>query len=157
MAEVLVLVEHAETGVKKVTLELLSKARELGEPSAVFVGAGFDGKRDRLAEYGAARVYVADDPQLERYVVAPKVEVLAKVVADSGAAAVLLPSTAEGKEVAGRLAVRLGSGVLTDAVGLREGFVAEQAVFGGSTVVQSRVTTGVPVITVRPNAFPATP
>ncbi|MDP9397328.1 MAG: electron transfer flavoprotein subunit alpha/FixB family protein [Actinomycetota bacterium] len=157
MAEILVLVEHNDTGVKKVTLELLSKARELGEPSAVFVGAGFDIARDRLAEYGAARVYVAEDAELDAYVVAPKVEVLAKVVADSGAAAVLLASTAEGKEVAGRLAVRLGSGVLTDAVGLREGFVAEQAIFGGSAMVRSRVTTGTPVITVRPNAFPATP
>ena len=59
MAEVLVLVEHVDGDVKKVTSELLTLARTLGEPSAVFVGGGFDAARDKLAEFGAARVYVA--------------------------------------------------------------------------------------------------
>ena len=60
MAEVLVLVDHVDGAVKKVTTELLTLARRLGEPSAVFVGPGFDAARDRLAEYGAAKVYVVD-------------------------------------------------------------------------------------------------
>jgi electron transfer flavoprotein alpha subunit len=155
MAEILVLVDHVDGDVKKVTLELLTLARRLGEPSAVFVGSGFDAAKDRLAEYGAAKVYVADADELGSYLVAPVVEVLAKVAADSSAAAVLLPSGADGKEVAGRLAVKTGSGLITDATDVvAEGgaFLAEQSVFGGSTIVKSKVSTGTPIITVRPNS-----
>ena len=157
MAEVLVLVEHLDGDVKKVTLELLTKAREFGEPAAVHVGPGFDRARERLAEYGAARVYVAEDPELASYVVAPRAEVLAAVVAQAAPAAVLIPSTADGREVAGRLGVRIGAGVITDATDLFEGFVVQQTVFGGATLVRSRVTRGTPVITVRPNSFPPVP
>ena len=73
MAEVLVLVEHLDGNVKKVTTELLTKARQLGESSVVYVGAGFDNAKARLAEFGAAKVYVAADEELSKYVVAPKV------------------------------------------------------------------------------------
>jgi electron transfer flavoprotein alpha subunit len=156
MAEILVLVDHSDGDVTKVTLELLTLARRLGEPSAVFVGSGFDAAKDRLAEYGAAKVYVADGDDVSSYLVGPSVDVLAKVLADAGSvAAVLLPSGADGKEIAGRLAIRTGSGLITDATDVTssgDGLLAEQPVFGGSTVVRSRVTTGTPIITVRPNS-----
>jgi electron transfer flavoprotein alpha subunit len=156
MAEILVLVDHADGDVKKVTLELLTLARRLGEPSAVFVGSGFDAAKDRLAEYGAAKVYVADGDDMSSYLVGPSVDVLAKVLDDAGSVgAVLLPSGAEGKEIAGRLAIRTGSGLITDATDVTssgDGLLAEQPVFGGSTVVRSRVTTGTPIITLRPNS-----
>src|SRR3954447_14324655 len=152
MAEVLVLVEHLDGNVKKVTTELLTKARQLGEPSAVFVGSGFETAKPRLAEFGAAKVYVAADEELSKYVVAPKVAVLAQLVQEKSPAAVLIASGPEGKEVAARLAVRTGSGVLTDAVDLKDGFVAEQSIFGGSTMVQSSVAKGTPIITMRPNS-----
>ena len=158
MAEVLVLVDHADGAVKKVTAELLTFARRLGEPSAVFIGSGFDAAKESLARYGAAKVYVAEDAELSSYLVAPAAEVLTQVVSQAGPAAVLLASGAEGKEVAGRLAVKTGSGVLTDATDLTaEGgtITAEQPVFGGSTVVRSTVTTGTPIITVRPNSVAA--
>jgi electron transfer flavoprotein alpha subunit len=157
MSEVLVLVEHADGEVKKVTLELLTLARRLGEPAAVFVGEGVERAIDRLAEHGATKVYVGADPDLTAYVVAPKAELLARLVADATPAAVLIASTAEGKEVAARLAVRVGSGVLTDAVDVSEDLVVEQSVFGGSTLVHATVCRGVPVITVRPNSTSPTP
>jgi len=140
MAEILVLVDHADGAVKKVTLELLTKARALGEPSAVFVGAGYDKAAEKLAEYGAAKVYVAEDAELDGYVTAPKAELLAKLVAEHSPAAVLVPATAEGKEVGGRLAIKTGSGILTDAVDVSAELVAEQSIFGGSTVAHSKVT-----------------
>jgi len=160
MAEVLVLVEQLDGQVRKVTLELLTIARRLGEPAAVVVGSSAEGMRDRLAEYGAQKVYVAADPQLLDYVVAPKVAALGQLVADEAPAAVLIASTAEGKEVAARLAVRSGSGLITDAVEVAEGEggpVTEQSVFGGATVVRSKVTHGTPIITVRPNSTPPEP
>jgi electron transfer flavoprotein alpha subunit len=152
MAEVLVLVEHVDGAPKKVTLELLTLARSLGEPSAVFVGNGADVAKEKLAEYGATKIYVAADAELDSYLVAPKAEVLAQVVQQSSPAAVLIPSSPEGKEVAGRLAVKLDSGVITDAVGVSEGFVATQSIFGGAFNVQSKVSKGTPIITVRPNS-----
>jgi electron transfer flavoprotein alpha subunit len=152
MAEILVLVDHADGAVKKVTLELLTKARQLGTPSAVFIGAGYDKAAERLAEYGAAKAYVAEDAELDGYVTAPKAELLAKLVADTGAAAVLVAATAEGKEVGARLAIKTGSGILTDAVDVSADLVAEQSIFGGSTVAHSKVTKGTPIIAMRPNA-----
>jgi electron transfer flavoprotein alpha subunit len=152
MAEILVLAEHDGETVKKVTTELITLARAHGEPSVVWTGDGADGARARLAEFGAARVYVADSPDYADYVVAPKTELLAHLVGEKAPAAVLVAATSEGREVAGRLAVKTGSGVLTDVTGLAGGLVGEQSIFGGAITVQSRVRTGTPIIAVRPNA-----
>jgi len=152
MAEVLVLVEHVDGTVKKVTTELLTLARQLGTPAAVFVGAGFDAAQPRLAEFGAEKVYVAEGSEYSSHVSGPATAVLAQIVADAQPVAVLLASTPDGKETAGRLAIRTGSGVITDAVAVSAEGVAEQSVFGGSTIVHSSVTRGTPIITVRPNS-----
>jgi electron transfer flavoprotein alpha subunit len=161
MAEVLVLAEHTADGeVKKVTLELLSAARRLGEPSVVWTGPGADAAQPRLAEYGAVKVYVADSPDFAGYVVAPAAELLASLVASASPAAVLIAGTTEGKEIAGRLAVKTGSGVLTDAVDVTEAGgtpVGEHANFGGAVVVHATVKTGTPIIAVRPNSVAAEP
>jgi electron transfer flavoprotein alpha subunit len=155
MAEVLVLAEHTGDDVKKVTLELITLARRFGEPSVVWTGAGAEQARARCAEYGAAKVYVAADAAIDDYVVAPAAELLAQLVREKSPALVLLAGTAQGKEVAGRLAVKIDSGVLTDAVDLQpgdDGPVAEQSIFGGATTVHSRVRRGTPIVAVRPNA-----
>ena len=157
MAEILVLADHEGDAVKKVTLELLTLARRFGEPAAVWAGEGASAGRDKLAEYGAAKVYVAAGPEFDEYVTAPKAELLAWLVAEKSPAAVLLASTAEGKELAGRLAVKTGSGVLSDVVGLADGLVAEQSIFGGAIIVQSKVRTGTPIVAVRPNAIAPEP
>ena len=163
MASVLVLVEHAEGTVKKVTLELLTAARALGEPVAVVVGAPGSTQPlvDRLAEYGAATVVAAESEDVDKHLVTPQVAVLAELVAAESPAAVLVASSAEGKEVAARLAIRTGSGILTDAVGLdgdgSAGPVATQSIFGGAVVVKSRVKAGTPIVTLRPNSVSAEP
>src|SRR5712671_3643500 len=153
MAEILVLVEHADGTPKKVTYEMLTKARALGEPSAVFVGRGYAAAKDKLAEYGAAKVYVAEGDEYADHPVAPAAEVLASLMSSKSPAAVFVASSADGKEVAARTAVKTGSGILTDATDVAEGFVATQSVFGGATVVQSRAK-GTPIITLRPNSTP---
>ena len=160
MAEVLVLAEHSGGDVKKVTLELLTLARQFGEPAVVWAGEGAADGQPRLAEYGAAKVYVADGSDFTDYVTAPEAELLASLVTETSPAAVLLASTGQNKEVAGRLAVKTSSGMLCDAVGLvaQDGkIVAEQSVFGGATIVHSAVKTGTPIVTVRPNSVAAEP
>ena len=165
MAEVLVVVEATQAfGVKKVTLELLTAARELGEPSAVVLGGpgAAAAMTDKLAEYGARKIYAAEAEEINGYLVAPKAAVLAKLVKSVSPAAVLLASSQEGKEIAGRLAVKLGNGLLTDVVDLDASGVATQVVFADSIIVKSKVSKGIPLVTVRPNAVtpipaPATP
>jgi electron transfer flavoprotein alpha subunit len=160
MAEILVLAEHAGGDVKKVTLELITLARRFGEPSVVWTGPGAEEGRERCAEYGAARIYSAGDSVFDDYVVAPTAGLLAQLVQEKAPALVLIAGTGEGKEVAGRLAVKIDSGVLTDAVDLQPGEagpVAEQSVFGGATVVRSRVRRGTPIVAMRPNAVAPEP
>ncbi|MFC6878781.1 MULTISPECIES: electron transfer flavoprotein subunit alpha/FixB family protein [Actinomadura] len=162
MAEILVLVDHVDGEVKKVALELLTLANRHGEAAAVWVGPGYENAKDRLAEYGAGKVYVAADEELTSYVVAPKAALLAQLVAEKSPAAVLVSATAEGKEIAGRLAVKTGSGVLTDVVDVADGLVGEHSIFGGGIIAHAKVKTGTPIIAVRPNsiapeAAPATP
>ncbi|MFB8264956.1 electron transfer flavoprotein subunit alpha/FixB family protein [Kitasatospora purpeofusca] len=157
MAEILVLVDHADGVVRKPALELLTLARRIGEPSAVVLGAGDKAAElaAKAAEYGAAKVYVADGAEFADQLVVPKVDALAQIAKAADAAAVLVTSSGEGKEVAARVALRLGSGVITDAVDLRAGDsgpVATQSVFAASYTVDSRVSNGVPVIAVKPNA-----
>src|ERR1700730_4986158 len=156
MAEVLVLAEHADGEVKKVTLELLTAAKRLGSASVVWTGPGADAAAARLGEYGAEKVYAADSPDFSGYGVAPAAELLGALVQETAPAAVVVAGTTEGKEIAGRLAVKTGSGVLTDAVNVTAGGdgapVAEQPNFGGAITVHSVVRGGTPVIAVRPNA-----
>jgi electron transfer flavoprotein alpha subunit len=158
MGEVLVLVDHVDGAVRKTTAELLTIGRRLGDPSAVFIGSDIDAAREFLATNGATKVYIIDSPDIADYLVAPKAEALAQLVGQTQPEAVLISSSPEGKEIAGRLAVKTGSGLLTDAVDVQAGEsgpVATQSVFAGNYTVTAVVTHGVPIITVKPNA--ATP
>lgn len=110
MSEVLVLVDHSGGEAKKVTIELLTAARRLGEPSAVWAGPGAQDGRARMAEFGAARVYVADGAEYNDYVVAPKAELLGSLVAVKLPAAVLVAGTAGGRESPGGWQSRPGPG-----------------------------------------------
>jgi electron transfer flavoprotein alpha subunit len=159
MAEVLVLVEQAEGALKKVTSELITAARVVGEPSAVVVGkpGTADPLIDGLKAAGAAKIYVAESDDAENYLITPYVDVLASLVESASPAAVLLSSNADGKEIAGRLAARTGSGVLSDVVDVKEGAKGIHSIFGGAFTVEAEATGDVPVITVRGGAIDAEP
>ncbi|MEE6139987.1 electron transfer flavoprotein subunit alpha/FixB family protein [Mycobacterium sp. 050128] len=159
MAEVLVLVEHAEGAVKKVTAELITAARALGEPSAVVVGAPGTAAplADALKEAGAAKIYVAESDDVDKYLITPVVDVLASLVESASPAAVLLSANADGKEIAGRLAARLGSGLLVDVVEVKEGNKAIYSIFGGAFTVEAQANGDTPIITVRAGAVDAEP
>ncbi|GHJ42246.1 electron transfer flavoprotein subunit alpha/FixB family protein [Streptomyces sp. TS71-3] len=157
MAEVLVYVDHVDGAVRKPTLELLTLARRVGEPVAVALGPGAADTAGTLAEHGAVRVLTADAPEFADYLVVPKVDALQAAHEAVSPVAVLVPSSAEGKEIAARLAVRIGSGIITDAIDLEsgdEGPVATQSVFAAAFTTKSRITNGTPVVTVKPNAAP---
>jgi electron transfer flavoprotein alpha subunit len=152
MSEVLVVTELVEGEIGKPALELLTLARRLGDPVAVLFGEGAETAAATLGQYGATRVVSIVDPALTDYLVAPKAEAVAQLAASTSPAAILISSTPEGKEIAGRLAVKLNSGLITDATDVGQDGSTQQLVFAGNWTVQAVVTSGVPVITVKPNA-----
>ena len=155
MSEILVVVDHVDGAVRKPTAELLTIARRLGEPSAVFFGPGAEGAVDILGRFGAEKIYWVSDPAVLDHLVAPKAEALAQLVTATSPAAVLLVSGGEGKEIAARLAIKLESGLITDAVDVQPGEngpVTTQNVFAGDYKTFSTVTRGTPIITVKPNS-----
>lgn len=158
MAPVLVLAEVADGSVRKPTLELLTLARRIGEPVALVLGPADDGVVSTLGEYGAGSVLTVDAPELNDYLIVPAAEALAAAAAKLAPAAVLVTSGPDGKEIAGRVAVALDSGIITDAVDIEAGSngpLVTQSVFSGTWLADSDIISGTPVITVRPNS--ATP
>ena len=152
MSEVLIVAEQVDSHVSKPALELLTLARRLGDPVAVVFGETDETVAKTLGEYGATRVLFVADSSLAEYLIAPKAEALAQVAADMDLAAILITSTPEGKEIAGRLAVKLESGLITDATDIASDGTTTQSVFAGNWTVTAAVTRGVPVVTVKPNA-----
>ena len=159
MAEVLVLVEHAEGALKKVSSELITAARVLGEPAAVVVGKPGTAEPlvDGLKAAGAAKIYVAESDTAEDYLITPAVDVLAGLAESASPAAVLMAASADGKEIAGRLAARIGSGLLVDVVDVQAGPKAVHSIFGGAFTVEAQANGDTPVITVRAGAIDAEP
>lgn len=152
MSEVLVLIDAVDGKVSKPSLELLTIAQAIGAPSAVVFG---EADAATLASYGAEKIYTYADQVFADFLVAPKAEALAALVADKGAAAVLVTSSAEGKEVAARAALKSGSGLITDAVEVTVdggNITTTQSVFAGSYTVAAKVTKGAPFIAVKPNS-----
>ncbi len=152
MSEVLIVAEQIDSEVSKPTLELLTLARRLGDPVAVVFGEADDAVAKTLGEYGATRVLFVADSAVTEYLVAPKAEALAQIAAGVDPVAVLISSTPEGKEIAGRLAVKLESGLITDAIDIAADGTTTQSVFAGNWTVTAAVTHGAPVVTVKPNA-----
>jgi electron transfer flavoprotein alpha subunit len=154
MAAVLVLVEHDEGATRKVTYEMLTRARGLGEPVAVYVGGGLDAAREGLARHGAATIYGATGEGWTNQLGEPLADALEAAADRTEPAAVLVAATPGGKDAGARLAARKGWGMLADIVDLDGDLVATQNVFGGATTVRAKVRTGTPVLAVKPNSFP---
>jgi electron transfer flavoprotein alpha subunit len=158
MSEVLVVVDHVDGAIRKPTLELLALAKRLGEPAAVFFGGSDKAGEvsEKLKAFGAEKIYVVDDAEIKGYLVAPKAEALQQLVEKASPAAVLFVSGYEGKEVAARLAIKIESGLITDAVDVEAADggapVTTQSVFAGNYTVKAKVTKGTPIITVKPNS-----
>ena len=154
MSEVLVLVDHVDGEIKKNTYEMLTAARGLGEPSAVVVGAPGTAAKlaEGLAANGAEKIYVAESDDVTNYLSTPQVDVLASLVGSVSPSVVLVAAGPDGREVAGRLAVRTNSGLLTDAVGLGTDGTATHSIFGSAFTVGAKVTTPTAIVSLRAGA-----
>ena len=159
MSDVLVLVDHADGAPTRIVGELLAAAARIGTPTAVVVGepGTAAGLATALGKVGAVKIFAAESVGLGGFLLTPQVAGLAAAhAAADSPAAVLLAATIDGWEIAGRLAVRLDSGVLASAVDVEVvdgAVVATQSVFGGDYTMRYRVSRGTPIITFRANTI----
>jgi electron transfer flavoprotein alpha subunit len=155
-----VLVEHCDGTPVKSTLELLTLARRLGEPVAVIYGDAEASLVETLGRYGVTAVYAAGPSVGDAHPNPAVADAVVVTIERTSPSAVLITSSPDGKEIAARVAVRLNSGVLTDAVDVRasaDGPLVTQSVFAGGWIAESQVCRGTAIITVRPNATSAQP
>ncbi|MCD4849245.1 electron transfer flavoprotein subunit alpha/FixB family protein [Arthrobacter sp. AK01] len=157
MANALVFIDNPGAALKKSSLELLTIARSLGETAVAFTGELNDDVAATLGAYGATTVYLPSEEDLDNYLVGPKAAYLAAAVASSGATAVLLDNSPEGKEIAGRLGIKLNAGVITDVVGVEADGTAHKSVLAGSYNTTAKATTPVTVLSVKANNVEPSP
>jgi electron transfer flavoprotein alpha subunit len=161
MAGILVFIEQRNGEIRKASLQALSEAHRQagGDISAVLVGSGITDSAAGLGAYGAGTVYVADDPNLELYSSGGYGEAVVKAADAAAPDAVFFAGSAMGRDLAPRVAAKLGTGALADVVGLeRDGdqLVARRPVYSGKAFATADSGGAKPqVISLRPNVFAA--
>lgn len=157
MANVLVVVDHDGSKVAKTAAELATLAKRAGTPVGVVLSNSGTGEAIAAQLEGTdfERVIVVANDEISKHGIPATVSALAQVVAKTEPSAVLIASSAKGKEIAGRLALRIKGGVITDAIDLSSDLATTQSVFGGSFTVSAKVKVGTPVITIRPSSVEA--
>jgi len=162
MPGIVTFAEHRDGKLRRPSLEAVSEARRLtaspgGPVTAVLVGPGTESLAAELASYGADKVHVFDDPALGTYATEPYARALAQAVTEAKPAAVLVPFTAMGKDMAPRVAARLGAGLVSDCVSFtaRDGRLeARRPMYAGKAYATVRWEGEPQVATLRPNVFP---
>jgi len=157
MSSILILIDHEAGKISKTAGELATFARRAGSVTGVLLanpGAG-DGLSSQLSSISLDAAVIVEDDSFSRHGIPAAVDALAQVIKAKNPTAVLIASSARGKEIAGRVAIRVSGGVITDAVDFTSELTTMQSVFGGSFNVKARVTTGIPVITMRPSSIEA--
>jgi electron transfer flavoprotein alpha subunit len=158
--DVLIYVEHESGKPKRTALEAATKAASLGGVvHAVVLGAGASGATETLARYGVDATHVSDDSIFDEYLVDPHVEAVAGLLSALSPAAVLFADTSDSKDIASRLAARLGAALVSSVVNLvpHDGHLdVEETIFGGNITTTVEIkNTDLGVFLVRPNAFTA--
>ena len=162
MYNILVLAEHVEGKIKKTTLELVGKAsllaKELGGSINVcLIGSKTESEVHALAAYGAQKVFLVNQDQLEKYNTIAYTQVLAQVVSESKPTILLATASPMGKDLFPRLAARLKAGLVTDCIELKinQGkLIAKKPVYSGKAFATGHFNTPIQMATTRPNSFP---
>ncbi|MBV9027063.1 MAG: electron transfer flavoprotein subunit alpha/FixB family protein [Candidatus Eremiobacteraeota bacterium] len=164
MKNVLVYAEHRQGATRKVTFELATQARRLadslgGKAYAVVVGSGARAIAQQLAAYPLDAIYCNEDPQVDTFLLDPVVDNLAAAAALAGPSLILIPNTLSGRDIAGRLMVKLHAGIVADVVDFEiagESVVCVSPKLGGAITTRCALRPGeFGIATVRPNAFEA--
>ncbi len=163
MNNVLIFVEHSKGSTRKVTFELATHARQIadalgGKAHAVVLGAGAKELAEQLKTYPLDTVHVAEDGDVDAFLIDPSVDYVEAAAREIGAALVLVPNTMYGRDIAGRVSARLGAGMTADVtdITIDGGNVAcVSPKLGGAAITTCQLNGDFGVATVRPNAFAA--
>jgi electron transfer flavoprotein alpha subunit len=158
MASVLVLAEMSEGKLAPISLELLTKARELGDAYAVALGAGAKSAAAQLGKYGAKVVHVNEDAAFDDYLAEPATDAVASLYDKEKPDLILFGFSSDSREVAGRLAARLGCGLISnasDVVPQNGGFVAKVPYFGGAKIASMKASKKPAIVLIRPKSIEA--
>ncbi len=159
MTDVWVFAEITPSGLHPGALELLTKARQIGQDvAAVALGPGAQAAAGDLGAHGAARVYASDDGVFLDHTGGPAAHVLAGLVAEHAPPLVLFPATYGSRDVAGRLQARTGSTLMANATDVMAADRARTEIFGGTTIVDVELAGPDPkLVLVRPRSFAPEP
>lgn len=158
MPSILVYAELSEGKLASTSLELMAKARELGDVYAVALGAGAKAAAATLGKHGAKAVHVSEDAAFDDYIAEPATDAVAALTEKEKPDAILFGFTPDSREVAGRLAARLGTGLISNASDLVAeggGFVARVPYFGGAKVASMKANGKPAIVLIRPKSFEA--
>jgi len=162
MSVIVTFAEQRDGRLRRASLETLCEARRLadamgGRVETLLIGSGVAGLAEELGRHGADVVHLADQEALAQYASESYARALAALVEELKPAAVLVPFTAMGKDLAPRVAARLGAGLVSDvsSLALQDGRLeARRAMYSGKALATVRWESGVPLATLRPNVFP---
>ncbi len=162
MANVLVVAEQAHGKLKAASLAALAAGLELGERTggsvtALLLGSGIDAAAAELAAHGV-QVRAADAPALEHYLAESYAAVVA--AAAGGAAWIVGPASAFGKDLLPRVAAKLGAAAATDVLALAgdgPNVLLRRPMWAGNVIAEVELTTPVKVVSVRPTEFAPAP
>lgn len=143
--------------VDPTALELVTKARSLGDVEAVALGPGATDAAGPLGEHGAEIVYASDDEVYSEFVAQPHVHALAELIGENAPDVLLFAMNYDSRDIAGRLSARFGSTLMSNAMDLASVDVAKTAIFGGSTIVDVKLEGTPKIVLVRPKSFAPEP
>jgi electron transfer flavoprotein alpha subunit len=156
MAKIWVYAELNQGRLAPISLELLTKARALGDVDAIALGSGARAAVETLGSHGAKRVLVNEDAAFDDYLAEPATDCLAALVPRESPDVILFGFSPDSREVAGRLAARLGTGAISNAMDVdasNGGFVAQVPYFGGAKVATYRANARPALVLLRPKSF----
>ena len=156
MANVWVYAEMSAGKLQSSALELMAKARELGDVYAIALGTGAKAAATTLGKHGAKVVHVNEDRAFDDFIAEPAADALAALHGQHQPDLILFAFTPDSRDVAGRLAARLGHGLISnasDVVAKDGGFVAKVPYFGGARLASMRANSKPAIVLVRPKSF----
>lgn len=158
---VFAITEQRDGELRKVSFEVVSEGRRLADGlgtdlTAVILGSGVDSFADELKKCGPDKMLVADDPALADYTTDAYTNVLAGLIQASDPAVIIMGASAQGKDLAGRLAARLDAGLAMDCVGIKIDngqLTYTRPMFGGKILAEVEIAGNPQIVAVRPNVM----
>ena len=158
---VFAITEQRDGVFRKISFEAVSEGRRLADGlgadlCAVVVGSGIEGIAGELQKYGPDKILVADDPGLADYTTSAYTNVIADLIRSTDAAVVVLGASAQGKDLAARLAARLDAGLAMDCTGVKveDGkLTCTRPMFGGKIFADVIFDSAIQVVAIRPNVM----